>query len=534
MPIDEGIHTDLQFLILEIKKQASASLSMLGKPTSQKMKRMRDREYMVNTLRTTIEHKAYFGIHGNDKLLLNQLKAYITIASNLERIADYLVNIGVHSLAFPKPKVINEFQFNRYYRIFSRAFDAIYPALNEQNIDLAQQICDFEQDIDDLYLESYAHIKSKLITDEEVDATLASLKIASYLERVGDSLLNIGEAILDVHIGEKMGIVQFRHLKRGLEEQGIRIGDGSVEYRPIMNTRSGCRVARIIATQADSQAITIFYKEGAREKIEDEIKGLKLWQKHHPGRTPAVLWTQTRKEVATLLLEYIEGDDFLEILINKGHLLDVALELLTASLTQAWQTSIRHKSVKADYITQLKRRQGDILSQHSSLFTDDADFDRITRLGGKLEKKFRSPFTTLIHGDFNADNIIVRQPEQRLCYVDVHRSQRGDYVQDLSVFMISNLRIPVFSRDIRQRLNKANLALFEIAKSFAEANNDDTFEPRLGIGLIRSLVSSTRFIIDKSFAQELLARAVSILNQLEQSDVNGEKFSLNTELITYR
>ncbi|MEM7363300.1 MAG: hypothetical protein AAF525_04715 [Pseudomonadota bacterium] len=41
MPIDEGVHIDLQFLILEVKRQARASQSVIARPTSMKVTRSR-------------------------------------------------------------------------------------------------------------------------------------------------------------------------------------------------------------------------------------------------------------------------------------------------------------------------------------------------------------------------------------------------------------------------------------------------------------------------------------------------------------
>jgi hypothetical protein len=48
MPIDEGVNIDLQFLILEVKKQARASLAMLEKPTGTKLAKIKTREDYVD------------------------------------------------------------------------------------------------------------------------------------------------------------------------------------------------------------------------------------------------------------------------------------------------------------------------------------------------------------------------------------------------------------------------------------------------------------------------------------------------------
>ena len=45
MPIDEGVNVDLQFLIIEVKKQARASLSYLEKPTRGKLKKIKESQW---------------------------------------------------------------------------------------------------------------------------------------------------------------------------------------------------------------------------------------------------------------------------------------------------------------------------------------------------------------------------------------------------------------------------------------------------------------------------------------------------------
>ncbi len=103
MPIDEGVNVDLQFLILEVKKQARASLSYVQNPTRQKLSKIRNREDYVDNLKKTLENKSYFNIHKeNEKRQVNYFRALITIASNLERCADsfFAQRIQVDALIF--------------------------------------------------------------------------------------------------------------------------------------------------------------------------------------------------------------------------------------------------------------------------------------------------------------------------------------------------------------------------------------------------------------------------------------------------
>jgi len=534
MPLEQGLNSDLQFLILEVKKQGRASLSVIEKPSVKKIARIKSREYFIDNLKNTIENKSYFSIHRQADGDINHYKAIITIASNLERCADFFENIANQMSLVTDHLLFVEFDLKRYYLVIDKALDAIYPAVIQENLELAQKICDYEQIIDDYFDETVGLIRKKLLQRATLDDMLALMVIAKYLERVGDSFLNIGEAILDIHVGEKMGIRQFRDLKKGLESQSIDISDDHVEFKAIMNTRSGCRVARVISSPPGLEGHSIFYKEGATDKIDEEVVGLKLGQKKYPGQTPKILWHNSRKDTATLLLEYIDGQDLLAILINTGSKLDRALEILTNSMTRVWEANARVKSRKSDFMLQLLNRKKDIQSVHSGLFEKDLGLNQLITQGRRIEKDLKAPFTTLIHGDFNADNILFQLEEDKVFYVDVHRSCFGDYVQDVSVFLISNFRVPIFSPEIRQRLNLANQRIYDSAADFAARQNDDTFAARLALGLFRSLVTSTRFVFDKDVSNQFIERASMIMHELSAHRDNLSEFKLNTELFLYK
>lgn len=535
MPLDEGADVDLQFLILEVKKQARASLSAIDKPTPKKLQKISEREDYVDNLKNSLANKSYFNIHrlAQDERQVNYYKALITIGSNLERCADFFENIAGQLKYAKDPGYFKEFDLNRYYRIILKTLDMIYPALAEHNLKLAQQICESEDQLDKLYEASFATVRGNLRQRRQVDDSLTLLFIVRYLERVGDSFLNIGEAILDIHVGEKMTVDQFQNLQKGLALQSIDISSDTVEFRPIMNTRSGCRVAAIVDTADSGKEHRVFYKEGPREKIDSEVAGLDLWQNEYPGWVPSVLWHDSRENHATLLLEYIEGHDLLEVVIKHRARSDSALDLLTRSMEHIWQQTRRNRQVGSDYIGEIISRREDIQTIHGHLFRMEEELDTLLREARNLERTMKAPFTMLVHGDFNLDNIIYNRKNDRVYFVDVHRSSYGDYVQDVAVFLVSNFRVPIFSRDIRRRLNAANEKMYDCAREFALANDDVTFEARLALGVFRSMITSTRFLFDKQFSADMFRRGTLILKELLDHRDEPESFAFSKEHFLY-
>lgn len=51
------------------------------------------------------------------------------------------------------------------------------------------------------------------------------------------------------------------------------------------------------------------------------------------------------------------------------------------------------------------------------------------------------------------------------------------------------------------------LNMYAMARRYAIKNRDTTFELRLALGLARSFATSTRFILDKTLAQDMFLRA---------------------------
>jgi phosphate uptake regulator len=212
MPIDEGVNIDLQFLILEVKKQARASLAMLETPTGTKLAKIKTREDYVDNLKNTLETKSYFNIHqraeGDGQV--NYFRALISIGADLERCSDFFESIARQMQHVSDPASFEPFELKKYYALIFKARDLVYPALSLSDLDQAQKICDYEIAIDDLYDASYTKIRSNLRQRRQVDDMLSLLTIVRYLERVGDNFLNIGEAVLNIHVGESRGINQFR------------------------------------------------------------------------------------------------------------------------------------------------------------------------------------------------------------------------------------------------------------------------------------------------------------------------------------
>jgi hypothetical protein len=242
-----------------------------------------------------------------------------------------------------------------------------------------------------------------------------------------------------------------------------------------------------------------------------------------------------------MLLECVGGMNLQEMAIGRDEAaLQRAFVKLKEVAAAVWNGTRREEVRPAHFMQQLLGRLPEVYEVHSSFDIPAkkiGDLSRppfVARLeqAERIETLLPPPFSVFIHGDFNADNVIYNPPKDRIYYIDLHRSRDLDYVQDVSVFMVSNFRMPLFNSDIRRRLSFMIDEFYLFARDFAESNGDRTFDARLALGLIRSLISSTRFILGEAFAKILYLRAIYLLDRLlEHEGKSWDQFRIPRDVL---
>ncbi|MBF0226914.1 MAG: phosphotransferase, partial [Desulfobacterales bacterium] len=128
----------------------------------------------------------------------------------------------------------------------------------------------------------------------------------------------------------------------------------------------------------------------------------------------------------------------------------------------------------------------------------------------------------VIHGDFNVNNIVYNKGKKKINFIDLYRSSQFDYIQDASVFLVSNFRLPVFERRLRDRLNSLIKEFYGFFKEFASDKKDTTFEIRMALALARSFFTSARFELNYSFSKNMVMRAHYLMEKIV--GFQGESF----------
>lgn len=518
----EGIDENLRFLILEVRKQVERTREFLVERNPKLLPKMHARDDYIDNLKSIIQRKCFSlaGRVGNDKRSVELLRTVDIITTNLERIADFCENIIGQLGYIENDALLRKRDFQPFFDAVLSGIELIEPATFELDVQVALGICSMEMVLDRLYEGIFHEILVELEAGRDTQTLVTTILITRYFERMGDSLLNIGEAIISAHIGERIKIGQFWALEDTLDAAALDRGIDDIELNPVGETKSGCRINRVDDRQGGGRAV--IFKEGRTQKLIEEKESIERWHALFPGLAPKVYSFNQRGEFGAILFEYLHGSTFEEFLLARDQRdLEWALDKVWAQATHIWRTTMEPEPTSARFMAQLKKRLPDVFSLHPELANRGvsigdlvvASFEELVIRAEALEERLTCPYRVLIHGDFNVDNIIIDAETEVVHYIDLHRSRPMDYLQDVSVFIVSNFRLQVFTTPVRRRISYVVRRFYELAKQWAQETGDTHFELRLALGLARSFATSARFVLDDRFARAMFLRARYLLER---------------------
>jgi len=542
-PVDI-LNENLKFLVSEIQKQVEETLNKIEEPVSDKSNKVASRESYINYLRNLINRKAFqfsLNIPTDDKITANRFLVFTSIANNLEKIGDYLINIMKQNDFYEDKSFIKKFNYRDYFKEINGALNRITTSLFNSNIQSAIKICKSEIALDDLCNSHFKMIKEHLsYGGKNTGDLLTTLFIFRYLERTGDALLNIGESVISAIVGTNIKINEYMAMKDVLFSDDFDFDIQNIGGE----TRSGCRIDKLTKINPNQEEQNeVVFKEGEKTKLLEEKEKLELWNQMFPALVPKIISYQETENHAVLLTEFVYGKNFQTIMLNSDSLtLENSILKVLDTINLVWTQTKKEEPISANFTHQLNKRLLDVLQIHPEFKQKSKSLGGLQKQtlsdmlaeAEILEKDLQSPFSVFIHGDLNNDNFIFDIENDMLYFIDVHRSKYFDYVQDASVFVVSNFRMPIFDEHIRHRINIVIKKFFEFFELFAQKNNDTTFHARMAFGLVRSFITSTRFTLKNQLSKEMYKRAVYLLEKLlEHKGKPWEQFELNKEIFIY-
>lgn len=130
---------------------------------------------------------------------LRKIMVTLRIATDIERIADFAVNISRSAIRIGKEPVKMDLavaNINKMYEIAGKMFKDVMEAFKNEDLLLAKEVADMDDDIDKLYGETIQELfKVNHQSQDQINILIQLLFLCRYLERTGDHITNISESI---------------------------------------------------------------------------------------------------------------------------------------------------------------------------------------------------------------------------------------------------------------------------------------------------------------------------------------------------
>ncbi len=441
-------------------------------------------------------------------------RSAVKVAANLERVADAACHIAKRVRFIEADGVtIGSFDLAPVEAIALPAVAEACDAYLAGDLQAAERVCGREPQLDAVYIALLAQLRARMQAQPDELLYLDHVQsVMKYLERVGDYVLNIGEQAIYRITGRRMKFEQYQQL------DWLTGGSATerFEFQPYWDGISGALVGRVQLPTA-----AYLYKEGSHRKIEAEVRKSSEWERVLAGSTPRVVGVTTLGDREALLREFVRGTLLVDMLTGPAayHEKLTLISSLLAMVETVWQATLLPEPAPIDYVAQIRARLGEVYALHPQIerFSRNGrrarGIESLLARASELEKTLGPPFAVWLHGDFNANNVLVDSESGQMKFIDVYRSHYGDFLSDLSVFVVSLERLGV-SPTVRRQLGRLQRRILLFGEAFAEERGDRAYHTRLRLALARSLMTSARVIVDDALARSLFRRGVRLLTEL--------------------
>ena len=517
-----ALHLDITRMASLAAAQFDAAIECLRGEHLDQVEEIIERDDVVDNLNMSIEERCFdLAATGQcSEHELRTLRATLKVAINLERCGDAATHIAkrVRIMRQEEATRVGPFEFDQILDLAALSLQDASRAFLDRDLLLAQRACEREPELDALYVPKILELRDRLqLAPDEVPYLLHCLSVMKYCEKVTDYVLNIGEQTIFLITGRRLKFAQFQQLDRLIGNQEPT----ALGFRPFWDGLSGALVARIEGGERP-----VLYKEGSRRKIQQEADKFREWERIGEDLTPRIIGSVNLRDRQALLRDFANG-----MLLSDLYMSEVetatkltATRRLLAVVDMVWRSTLQPIPPVVDSVEQMRRRLPDVYALHPNLrqvgqvgtITGGraTSLDALLDAAHDLQSKLAPRFSVWLHGDFNANNVVYDQSADQIKFVDVHRSQHGDYLQDVSIFLVSMMRRTDLSEEARHDIAGVNALVADFARDFALEHGDDGFDDRLLISLARAHLTSARVVVEPAQAEALFRTGMELLAEV--------------------
>lgn len=513
----------LHFLLLEIEQQLLQTEAFFVAPEASVANRILGRAGYAENLRTRARRSLLSQLQRHPRSPLQfRLQAAENLVAELFQFSHFGRQAISDSLRL-KPRRLSELPHKECAKLVKRmrlALGQVESALVDANSRVAIDIDNERRKL----TRRLSKIMNKAVLELGEEQRLqeaAEMMFPIYALRQMIALMGaIAESVLSANLGQQMNLSRYTSLTDIAED--VATEPENLTLNTIAETRSGSAISAVSRKDNSNDDPLAIFKEGDKGKVKEERASVKSWHDIYPGLAPKILSYHKRGDTASILIEHLPGFTLERIVTEHTELVQPALKSLLKTLQNIWQETRTPRPAQAQHMLQLEKRLPAVFQVHPEFATQKqmlcgettASLQTLMKRAAELEKKLHAPFSVYIHGDFNLDNIIYDPIDKRINFIDLHRSRYMDYVQDVAVFMVSIYRLGILETQQRSRLLTIAKQFLAPVRRFAKKEQDNSFELRLTLGLIRSYITSTRFILDPTLSRRMFLRAMYLLNQI--------------------
>lgn len=525
------LYDPLRFLTIEVQKQLFLATEFLEEGDASLIEKSLKRVDYIDNYHVNLHQRATEFLTNHCHLepqpdsaeIAITVQSYQHLNNSLKSLSRQLEGMLYQTRQSRALKLLQKKTVTAALQHLKTGLDLIEPALESQNSTLAIDICRLKVRIDrncEQQLDKYKH---RLKKGQQTEALLNASFILRDISEMGEALLRVGEGIISANLGQMIQIDRYQSLEATLTALQLNPEDETLNIRAMGETKSGCTISGVMSAEETEGEILAVFKEGDKAKLKDEKTGIESWHQKFPGIAPKVYSYHKSGDKAALLFEYLTGKTFDRIVQNGNRkLLKKALNRLFETLLDIWQTTQSDTPHPAGYMAQLQKRLSAIYDIHPDFNLHSGSIggiknrslEDLTAQAKRLEDSLPLPKGVYIHGDFNLDNVIYDKLADSISFIDLHRSEYLDYVQDLSVLMVSAYRLTNFDPKVRKLIAQTMKAIYEFGETYAESIQDSSYHLRMALGLSRSFLTSTRFVLDEEHAKAMHYRGRFLLEQL--------------------